>query len=134
MDLFFPAIDEKAIEQKMRAAGFDFAFDLMSYSEYRETCPKCEAEPGELCTRRGKPVDSHQGRRNVALLRYVRAWVPKPGDKVYLGDLDGPYKHGACIFKRFTPKGEAEVDDLGKNWTFKFFETCDLWPMSAVVA
>lgn len=134
-DLFTPPIYVKKLEEGLKAAGLDFDWSIMDYEEYRDACPKCFADVGELCTRRGKNIDRHQARMNVAFLRFARGWVPKPGDKVYVGyGLHDPEDAVGrpAIFKSFTSKGEAELDDLGAGWTFKTLDAHCLWPADKI--
>lgn len=128
MNLFLPPIDEAVLEAKARAAGFDWNYEFASYEEFRETCPKCHAERGDLCAKRGTPVETHLARVRVSSLRYAQAWVPSPGDHVGIGYDRIDSKRLPGIFIGFTPEGEAKIDDLGAGWTFHRFDALMMWP------
>lgn len=111
--LFFPRVDEARLEAEAHGAGIEFGGG--DPQACAERCPRCGADPGELCRRRGKPVDPHFARFQVSLLRYERAWVPKPGEPVRFGDGVGTH----ALFVEFTERGEARVEIGGKRVAFE---------------
>jgi len=133
--------------------GFDVdGIDLWAHAE---TCPKCGAMVGEMCTRRAAQVEPHSGRREVALLRLARLWVPAPGEMVAIGpsatwswpEGDAPSKlvrfvgfapDGAAIVEADWPMGGRTARARGEPERFergrRSFETLCLWRVAAIPA
>lgn len=73
-----------------------------------EGCPKCSALPTEACVRRGRAVEPHRARWEVATLRYARGgWLPNAGDAVAVGQF--PESVQRCRLVGFDERGQAIV-------------------------
>lgn len=113
--LFWPRGFEPARVAAAAAPVLGFDVDGIDLWAHAETCPRCGAMVGEMCTRRAAQVEPHAGRREVAMLRLARLWVPSPGEMVMLGPWGAwSWPDGApsklVRFVGFTPEGEATLE------------------------
>lgn len=110
LPLFVPPADVDALDA--RAGELGVTLGGGDYETMQERCPRCGAEPRDFCTSYRKAVAPHPARAQVSQLRYARAWVPKAGEPVRLGD-EGYAPHAR--FVEWTDRGKARIEVGGQR-------------------